>query len=592
MRLNFNLFLCWTLIVGFSSVTYSSALTSNIYLSQDTSIVNSLNRLAKKYLATSTDTTLIFADSAASISRNINFLKGEANALEHMAQAYIYMGDNVKATVEAKKSLKIYQLLKDEVGSAVILNKMGAIHMNKGEYDIATDYLKESLQLLNGKGDLATQASTYNSLGNIAQKKGNYSQASEYIHKALNLNQQIGRTSGVADALNNLGVIYEYQEDYEKALSNYQESYLLYQKIGDKLGVAIGMHNAGIILKKTEKYDSAIYNFKSALVLDTEFGAFDGVAYDKKELGETYFLMNQLDSAYRCLHDALKLSITYQDPVVEVPALVVLGKVHKSLKDYDSALFYFHKAFVKSEESQLFNEKKEAAKALYLMYDQKGHIQEAYDYYKVYNQLKDTLFNEESIKKITLLAAEYEFEQSRKDDELQTKLNNIGKDQEVAEAIWLRNTSVVGIFLISLIAVMTYFNYRRKRFANEALNKLNLEVNAQKEELSQQTYELAQLNDQLHLLNGTLEEKVKNRTSELEVNNRQLLTKNSKLANYAYYNAHKVRAPLANVMGLTNLFINPEISAKEKEFIANKIIECSNQLNEVVFEMQQILQEE
>ncbi len=43
----------------------------------------------------------------------------------------------------------------------------------------------------------------------------------------------------------------------------------------------------------------------------------------------------------------------------------------------------------------------------------------------------------------------------------------------------------------------------------------------------------------------SLETKVTQRTSELEKKNEELKSKNNKLAEYAFINAHKLRAPVA-----------------------------------------------
>lgn len=559
---------------------------------QDTSTVNSLNKLAASYILSSTDSTLFYADSAVQLAQRLAYDEGEAFARRHKAQAYIYSGLYKKAMIEATTSLDLFKTIGDEVGRANVLNKIGEIHMYKGDYDLARITLIEAKKVLEQHEDFEGLASSFNALGNIAQKKGDYPQASEYLYEALRLNQQIGKIDGVADALNNLGVIHEYQEEYDKALSNYHESYLIYRQVGDKIGEAIGLHNAGIILKKTKLYDSAIYNFKKALALDMSLGALDGVAYDKKELGETFLLLNMIDTAYMYLHGALKLSIRFKDPVVEVPTLHELGKFHRYHGDYDSAEYYFKTSFENADEFQMKNEKKEVAKSLYSLYDERKDVKNAYRYYQVYQQLKDTLFNEQNIKKLTLLEAEYEFEKSRKDDELNVKLQNIEKDREIAQAIWIRNSSIAGFLVILIVAVLLFVNYRRKKRANDILHNLNTEVNKQKEELSIQTDELAELNEKLRLLNSTLEEKVVDRTSQLKTQNEQLQVKNSQLSSYAFYNAHKLRAPLASVMGLVNLFVHPSIDSQEQELIANKIVECSNQLNEVVKQMQELLDKE
>ncbi|MFM8911455.1 MAG: hypothetical protein ACKOE6_00885, partial [Flammeovirgaceae bacterium] len=65
-------------------------------------------------------------------------------------------------------------------------------------------------------------------------------------------------------------------------------------------------------------------------------------------------------------------------------------------------------------------------------------------------------------------------------------------------------------------------------------------------DLEAQNEEITQQQNQIEQINASLEQTVKERTAQLEDQNRKLL-------DYAYFNAHKVRGPLARILGLTYL---------------------------------------
>ena len=553
--------------------------------STDTAKVNTLNKLSLAYLASDTDSSIYFAQQGLELAKDLDYVSGEAFSIKQIAQGLIYMGKYDEALGNANQALDLYKSLRDEVGEASVLREIGTVQMYKGDFSAAMENFKKAVVLYENNGNLKGQAASFNALGNVAQKKGDYPQASEYLHKALGISQKLGDKSGEADELNNLGIIYELQDDLDKALANYGDAIAIYKTLNDKLGLAIGLHNAGIILKKTEKYDSAIYNFKRAMTLDLETGSLDGVAYDKKEMGETYLLMGEIDTAYVFLHDALKLSLEFKDPVVSVPTMTGLGFIHQIKNNTDSAIYYLNTAFTRAKEVELKNEQKEAAKALYKLFDQLGNIKKAYEYHRIYHILKESLFSEENIKKLAMVEAEYAYKNRRDQEELQAKLKEAERDRQLSDALWLRNTSIIGILLVALLAVYIYINYRKARKATNELNELHEEVLSQKEELSIQA-------DALSELNNTLEQKVNQRTKQLESKNLQLEIKNEKLANYAFYNAHKLRAPLASIMGLTDLLMNPKVAAKERQEIATKIKASSNVLNEVIQQMRKLLEEE
>lgn len=112
---------------------------------------------------------------------------------------------------------------------------------------------------------------------------------------------------------------------------------------------------------------------------------------------------------------------------------------------------------------------------------------------------------------------------------------------------------------------------------------LNEEINKQQQEILAQAEELKVLNESLKDLNISLEEKVHERTSELEI-------KNKKLEDYTFVNAHKLRAPVATILGLIHLFDYKE--SVEIETIIKELKKTSLELDRAIKEIQVILEKE
>ena len=83
-------------------------------------------------------------------------------------------------------------------------------------------------------------------------------------------------------------------------------------------------------------------------------------------------------------------------------------------------------------------------------------------------------------------------------------------------------------------------------FSGNIVRQNNIEIEKQRQEIHAQSEELRQLNEILHAANLHLEAKVHHRTEELEV-------KTKKLEEYTFMNAHKLRAPIATILGLIHL---------------------------------------
>ncbi|MEP1095458.1 MAG: hypothetical protein ABJG78_10130 [Cyclobacteriaceae bacterium] len=96
--------------------------------------------------------------------------------------------------------------------------------------------------------------------------------------------------------------------------------------------------------------------------------------------------------------------------------------------------------------------------------------------------------------------------------------------------------------------------------------------------------ELIAVNSKLNLLNERLEILVEERTIDLEI-------KNSKLAEYAFTNAHELRAPVANMLGLLNHLDRVQSKKETKQCLA-LMKRTGVQLDEITHEIRDRLVEE
>jgi signal transduction histidine kinase len=117
---------------------------------------------------------------------------------------------------------------------------------------------------------------------------------------------------------------------------------------------------------------------------------------------------------------------------------------------------------------------------------------------------------------------------------------------------------------------IAYISYK----FSKGVQVVNQKAAFQQQEILMQSKELKSLNESLKSLNDHLEEKVKDRTRELQ-------HKNEKLAEYTFINAHQLRAPVATVLGLCNL-LNYDHEVEDKDEIIRKIKHHVNILDNTI----------
>ncbi|MFZ6008776.1 MAG: hypothetical protein ACOYXT_00395, partial [Bacteroidota bacterium] len=103
----------------------------------------------------------------------------------------------------------------------------------------------------------------------------------------------------------------------------------------------------------------------------------------------------------------------------------------------------------------------------------------------------------------------------------------------------------------------------------------------QKEAIEMQATALLKLNEELQELNKNLESRINERTY-------QLTLQNQRLTEYTFINAHKLRAPVASILGLVNLV--QQVNAGEREAILTHLKTCGEQLDSIIREVSRNLE--
>jgi signal transduction histidine kinase len=133
-------------------------------------------------------------------------------------------------------------------------------------------------------------------------------------------------------------------------------------------------------------------------------------------------------------------------------------------------------------------------------------------------------------------------------------------------------------FVANAILLISMAGIIRNEYTQE--RKLIIEqkslLEKQNSQIDQQNKEILSFNDGMYYLNQQLGKLVEERTKQLE-------EQNIKLINYAFYNAHKVRSPLARILGLIHLLqMEENIDETAKRFYLENIVRNIAELEQVI----------
>lgn len=411
-----------------SSVANSQNVSTRNFTSQDTARVNQLLSISKSNFSKAPDSAILYAARARDLAASVNYQEGVAYALKNIGIAYYYQGKDVEALDFWKKSLEIFKSMNDEIGTANILNNIGAIYFNQKDLTNALEYYLQSLKLAEKTKDKLRILSALNNIGGVYfEKPATHDKALVYFLKALPLSAELNDTESFGTTAANLGEIYYARNDDSMALVYFNKSA---KAFNDSENSPYAYNNLGKVYDRQKKYDIAILYHKKALAIA------------------------------RKLNGSLDI----------VQSLMGLAKTNISKKNWKEALTYLKEAEQIATEHQYSGELKNVFESFSFVYNQISDYKNAYTYQYKYAAIKDTLYNIETDKKLGTLQFDFEIQKKQSEVDLLTKDNQL-QQENIKRQKFAKNAFLAGLFLILMIALLLYRNYRRKVKINKLLDK-------------------------------------------------------------------------------------------------------------------------
>jgi ligand-binding sensor domain-containing protein len=150
----------------------------------------------------------------------------------------------------------------------------------------------------------------------------------------------------------------------------------------------------------------------------------------------------------------------------------------------------------------------------------------------------------------------------------------------ISPPFWRTNIFYVATTMAIIFLGYTFLMYRERQLISDKLEleakvvERTREIQRKTEEIQAQNEEIMAQAEEIKGMNENLEAIVKQRTAELE-------KKNVALEEYAFINAHKLRSPVASILGLVHLISKTKLDPEAKE-INQHLQQSAEELDKVV----------
>ncbi len=491
-----NAFFCITSVAQVSQI---DSLKNVIETSEnDTNKVNLYLELSQSYLRINQDTTIIYANSAITLGKEINFYKGVANSYRQIAIVYYIKGEYDKAIENFELSLKTWKDAGDERGVGRAHNNIGIIYFNIGKYDKALEnYLKAS-KILTQINDIDGVARANNNIANLYNYQGNLPLALEYSFKSLEIHEELKNEKEISTTLYNIGSIYEAQRYHPKALEYFEKALTISEKLDNKKEMADIYDNIGNVYQniskndtiteseKADYYKKAISYFEKSLPLYSEIGFKKGIAISYNKIGLVNLYSKKYSNSLTFFEKSNKIYEELGDKYGLSETKLNIGKYYNTIKRYSNALAELKNALDFSKELNSKEQISDISLELSKTYAAKKDYKNAYKYFSQHYTLSEEIKSQEKIHEAGQQELNYQVNKKQREIEIKELL----AQKEIEKQSMYTLGAFLALALVVLIAFFVYRSYRIKKKSNILLEK-------QRDQILQKNEELLQLNEEI-----------------------------------------------------------------------------------------------
>jgi tetratricopeptide (TPR) repeat protein len=389
---------------------------------------------------------------------------------------------------------------------------------------------------------------------------GDFAKSLQYVLKALDWYKEKNMKKEMSRCYHELALIFHLQKkDYGKASTHYKNAYELALEAKDYEGASLILNNLGFLLIQINELDSALIVLDKGIEVSSHIKGRNFIADLLENKGELYTLKGEYSRAYAFFQESIRKNNNY-DPKLTSLNYRWMCEVLNKMGEIDDAVKAGQEALSVATKHKLLPERIEALSALYDISLQKNDYKTSLEYLNNISVLKDSLFSIQKMKEMETLLHKFEINEReseikllQKEVELSKITQQVQEDKIRKQRILLIGALIIAVLLLALALTLRRQNIFRKQYIL-VLEKQKIRIEEQQAQLLIHANEVKNLNSKLTSVNENLEMTVKERT-------KTLLIQTTKLENYAFMISHKLRGPVARLLGLIYLI--------ETEFIAD-----------------------
>lgn len=337
---------------------------------------------------------------------------------------------------------------------------------NRGKFREALALCERAVEIykeLNLDRDVAI---AINNLGNEHQYLGELRPAIENYLQATAIAEKLKDSQLIRMFTNNVSSVFMTLKEYKKGLQYASSSYNVAVKMKDTFAMASTLVNLATAEAAEGQIPLAMKHLQDVIVfsevVDDYTLALDGYT----NMGTLYNNLGNYNEAINLFQKALQLAEKYQNPAYELVALQGLTDTYLSLKNYKEADKLAARAIKVAVETSSRNELNDLYMKAAEAKEGRRDLESALAFRKKFENLRDTLLNEQIRNNISALEVQYQSakkDQSISEQNLALERNKVAIQRKNVQLAW----SLGGVLLLLVVFLSLYRFYRQRQKLNE-----------------------------------------------------------------------------------------------------------------------------
>ncbi|HWK04886.1 MAG TPA: tetratricopeptide repeat protein [Puia sp.] len=332
--------------------------------------------------------------------------------------------------------------------------------------------------------------------GNYYSLMGDYPQMLSYYQQALSLAEKIKDRDRASSVLMDIGRYYLDAQEYDKARANYEQAYRIIKEAGDSLGMAYVLTDIGVLYFVQDNFDETLLFYRQALRIASALKSQEAIAFTRADIGYALCRKGLYKEALGYLLPALQYYQHTGDKLGRMETGTSLVEAYRGLGEIDTALTYALESLSLARETKNKAGIVDAGEHLTHLYERKGDYRNSLKYFKLYKDYSDSLYNEDSRKKIVEQETKYVYEKKEGVLKAQQASENLLHSQHLKSLQLEVSITVLAALFLGAIALILYRSRALKQKSNLRLEVKNNEIALQKAEIEQQAAQLRGSNQQ------------------------------------------------------------------------------------------------